>query len=52
MLILRPPPRELLERGPPMSVRQALRRFEKNEKDTICDAIALAAELGIVLPEE
>ena len=52
MLILRPPPRELLERGPPASVRGALRRFETTEKETVADATRLARRLGIQLPDE
>ncbi len=52
MLLLRPPPRELLERGPPASVREALRRFEKREGETVADAILLAEQFGILLPDE
>ena len=51
MLLLRPPPRALLERGPPVSVRAALRRFEEVERVSIADAIRLAADLDIYLPE-
>ena len=32
MLLLRPPPRTLVERGPPASVRRALQRFDKSRK--------------------
>ena len=52
MLLLRPPPRELLERGQPASVREALRRFEKREGETVADAILLAEQFGILLPDE
>ncbi len=52
MLLLRPPPRQLLERGPPASVREALRRFERVEADTVADALRKAKELGIDLPKE
>jgi len=52
MLLLRPPPRTLLERGPPASVRKALKRFEKTERDTVADAVLLAKRFGISLPEE
>ena len=52
MLILRPPPRELLERGPPAAVRAALARFEQRERTTVAEAVELAAQFGIVLPEE
>ena len=50
MLLLRPPPRKLLERGPPASVREALQRFETAEQATIADAIRLAERLNIQLP--
>ena len=52
MLLVRPPPRELLERGPPASVRAALQRFERVERDTVAGAISLAERLGIALPDE
>ena len=52
MLLLRPPPRTLLERGPPASVREALQRFEKTERDTVADAVLLAQRIGISLPDE
>ena len=52
MLLLRPPPRTLLERGPPASVREVLQRFEKTERDTIADAVLLAQRFGILLPDE
>ena len=52
MLLIRPPPRKLLERGPPASVREALKRFEKTERETVADAILLAQRYGIVLPDE
>ena len=52
MLLIRPPPRRLLERGPPASVRDALRRFESTERDTVADAVLLAQRFGITLPDE
>ena len=52
MLLIRPPPRKLLERGPPASVREALKRFEKTERDTVAEAVLLAQRFGISLPEE
>ena len=52
MLLIRPPPRELLERGPPVSVRDALKRFESTELDTVADAVLLARRFGITLPDE
>ena len=52
MLLLRPPPRSLLERGPPESVRQALRRFKEAEKNTIEYATELAGHFGMQLPDD
>ena len=51
MLLLRPPPRELLERGPPPSVRAALERFEARIAESTEAAAALAASMGLRLPE-
>ena len=50
MLLLRPPPRRLLERGPPPSVRKALAAFERKIGDSLAAAEALAGELGFSLP--
>ena len=52
MLLVRPPPHELLERGPPSSVREALKRFEKTEQETVAEAILIAKRFGITLPKE
>jgi len=52
MLLVRPPPRELLERGPPASVREALKRFDKTEQETVAEAVLLAQRFGIALPDE
>ena len=52
MLLLRPPPRTLLERGPPASVREALQRFEQTESIAVAEAEILAQRYGIPLPEE
>ena len=52
MLLLRPPPRELLERGPPAAVRAALRRFEQRELTSVADAVELAGRFGIALTGE
>jgi hypothetical protein len=52
MLLLRPPPRTLLERGPPASVREALQRFEEAEHTTIADAEMLAQRFAILLPDD
>ena len=51
MLLLRPPPRELLESGPPVSVKKALERFEAKITESVEAAAALAEELGIPVPE-
>ena len=51
MLLLRPPPRALLETGPPLSVRAALRRFEKKIADSNVAAAAIAAELHMPIPD-
>ena len=52
MLLLRPPPRSLLERGPPAYVLKALRQFEETEARSTRDARVLCTEFGIQLPEE
>eukprot|EP00959_Pyramimonas_sp_CCMP1952_P274313 5733792-Pyramimonas_sp.AAC.1 len=49
-LILRPPPRDLLGRGPPASSRTALEEFDEKAKTSRGEAEQLAAELGFVLP--
>ena len=48
MLLLRPPPRELLERGPPASVKTQLRRFA--ERADVCrqGALQIARDLGMI----
>ena len=51
MLLLRPPPRELLEGGPPKSVKQALERFETKRLESTDAAARLAADMGIVLSD-
>ena len=50
MLLLRPPPRELLEAGPPHSVRLALERFAERIAATTEAAALIAARLGMELP--
>ena len=52
MLLVRPPPRELLERGPPASLRSALQRFEQSERNTTADAVRLAEGFSIPVPSE
>lgn len=50
MLLLRPPPRELLERGPPAGIAAALARFEAKRVATEQEAVDLANKLGFLLP--
>ena len=52
MLLLRPPPRRLLERGPPKAIAEALKRFNDRERLTVERAVALAQEYGFMLPQE
>ena len=52
MLLLRPPPRTLLERDPPTAVREALQRFERAERRTIAEAEVQAQQFGISLPDD
>ena len=52
MLLLRPPPRALLEGGPPADVRAALRAFDAKVKRSTADASRLAVEMGMLLPRE
>ncbi len=50
MLLLRPPPRALLEGGPPASVKQALDRLEQQIQESTEAAALLAASMGMALP--
>ena len=50
MLLLRPPPRELVERGSPPAVQAALESFEARIAESVEAAAALAADMGLVLP--
>ena len=52
LLLLRPPPKDLLERGPPGAILQALQRFVCLERDSVVEATQLCKDLGIVLPDE
>jgi len=52
MLLLRPPSREFLERGPPASVKAALEQFAEKIRRTSDAAVAFAAAIGMVLPAE
>ena len=49
MLLSRPPPRSLLEGGPPEYVRQALARFEHKIADSVAAAELLAKAMGMPL---
>ena len=50
MLLLRPPPRKVLEGGPPGSVREALVTFAGKTAESNAAAESLAKDLGLVLP--
>jgi hypothetical protein len=50
MMLLRPPPRDLLERGPPRSVLKALTELQAKIARSTRAAEALAQRLGFVLP--
>ena len=52
LLLLRPPPKDLLERGPPAAILRALQRFIHLERDSVAEATQLCSDLGIVLPDE
>ena len=51
MLLLRPPPRKLLEAGPPPSVKRALERFDATIATSVQAATELAGAFGIPLPK-
>ncbi len=50
LLILRPPPREFLERGPPASLKEALHKFDQKAERSRQEAEQLAEAMGLVLP--
>ena len=50
MLLLRPPPRELLEGGPPAEVKAALQKFEAKITATTDAAACLAKCMGMAVP--
>ena len=50
MLLLRPPPREFLERGPPASVREALEGLERKIAEITDAAATLCAAMGVPVP--
>ena len=50
MLLLRPPPREFLERGPPSSVREALACLERKIGESTEAAAILCHAMGVPVP--
>jgi len=50
MLLLRPPPREILEAGPPADVRVALAQFEEKIKISTEATASFAEKIGFALP--
>ena len=50
LLLLRPPPKELLEKGPPASIVSALQQFEAKRLRSAAEAEAFALNVGIKLP--
>ena len=50
LLLLRPPPRELLEKGPPQSIMTALQQFEAKRLASELEAEAYARRIGIEVP--
>ena len=50
MLLLRPPPRSLLESGPPANIREQLDAFARRIEGSTSRAETLAQELGFDLP--
>ena len=50
LLLLRPPPKELLEKGPPQSIMTALQQFEAKRVASEAEAETLARRMGIELP--
>ena len=50
ILLLRPPPRAVLEAGPPVSVRKALEVFETKIAESTVASEVLATAMGLTLP--
>lgn len=50
MLLLRPPPREILEAGPPADVRVALAQFEEKIRISTEATASFAEKIGFALP--
>ena len=51
MLLLRPPPRELLEGGPPKEVKEAFKKFQAKIAASTDAATYLAKSMGMAVPE-
>ena len=51
MLLVRPPPRELLEAGPPQGVKAALEKFDERREASTKAAEAFARASGFCVPE-
>ena len=50
MLLLRPPPRELLDGGPPQSIVSALQEFEVKRSASEAEAEEFALRIGTDVP--
>ena len=50
LLLLRPPPKDLLDKGPPQSIVSALQQFEANRLASVAEAEELALRMGIQVP--
>jgi len=50
MLLLRPPPREILEAGPPADVQAALAQFEEKIMISSEATASFAEKIGFALP--
>jgi len=50
LLLLRPPPKELLDKGPPQSIVSALQQFEAKRLTSVAEAEAFALRVGIEVP--
>ena len=50
LLLLRPPPREILERGPPLNVKNQLERFETRMAASVKRAETTARRFGFDIP--
>ena len=50
LLLLRPPPRSLLEGGPPASIREQLKQFDQRRQICKARALEIAEQLGFPIP--